>query len=260
LTATDGDSLVAIKCKRIIDGKTYNTETATQIAGSTNYCGQFDSGQYLYQTRFGAFFEYSYLYGSNDDDYDDIKPLTPEEARAWLEKNHGGDPDLIEKVFGQMPEAGSGEVKYTLRMPETLRDRLAALAKANDQSLNAWIVRCLESSASNSSVKLDHPMIAAKLRKADELLAQGKQLSEVLSALGISRFTYSWLRAHEPNKGEMFKADVKSVEMKPVKLATMSREPNKARFEVDVISVEMKPGKSSQGTVEKKPVKSSRTI
>ena len=44
-----------------------------------------------------------------------------------------------------MPEAGSGEAKYTLRMPDSLRDRLAERAKANNQSLNAWIVRCLES-------------------------------------------------------------------------------------------------------------------
>jgi len=50
-----------------------------------------------------------------------------------------------------MPEAGSGEVKYTLRMPEILRDRLAAVAKANDQSLNAWIVRCLESCANENA-------------------------------------------------------------------------------------------------------------
>ena len=71
--------------------------------------------------------------------------MTPEEARTWLEKNHSYEPALIEQLFGQMPEAGSGEVKYTLRMPESLRDRLASVAKANDQSLNAWIVRCLES-------------------------------------------------------------------------------------------------------------------
>jgi len=41
-----------------------------------------------------------------------------------------------------MPEAGSGEVKFTLRMPE--RTRLAENAEANKQLLNAWMVRCLE--------------------------------------------------------------------------------------------------------------------
>jgi hypothetical protein len=148
---------MAIKCKRIIDGKTYNTETATQITGLVEHHEHFESGAFLYQTRFGAFFLYSYLAGLNEQDFERIGPFTPEEARAWLEKNNSYNPELIEKLFGQMPEAGSGEVKYTLRMPESLRDRLAALAKGNDQSLNAWIVRCLETCAADSSI-MPHAM------------------------------------------------------------------------------------------------------
>ena len=138
---------MAIKCKRIIDGKTYNTETATQIAGWGGGDGPYERGSYLYQSRFGAFFHYSYLEGASEDDHETIEPLTPEQARSWLEKNQSYDPDLIEKLFGEMPEAGSGETKYTLRMPDSLKDRLAALAKANGQSLNAWMVRCLEACA-----------------------------------------------------------------------------------------------------------------
>src|SRR5882762_7814995 len=99
------ESVVAIKCKRIIDGKTYNTETATQIAGWGGGDGPYEQGDYLYQTRFGAFFRYSYVDGADENDYEKIEPLTPEEARAWLEKNHSYGPDLIEKLFGQMPEA-----------------------------------------------------------------------------------------------------------------------------------------------------------
>ncbi|HEU0082275.1 MAG TPA: toxin-antitoxin system HicB family antitoxin [Bradyrhizobium sp.] len=139
--------VMAIKCKRIIDGKTYNTETATQIIGWSQDEGPYEHGRYLYQTRFGAFFAYSYVDGADENDYEKIEPLTPEDARAWLEKNASYRPDLIEQFFGQMPEAGSGEIKYTLRLPESLRDRLAALAKANQQSLNAWMIRCLENCA-----------------------------------------------------------------------------------------------------------------
>jgi hypothetical protein len=138
---------VTIKCKRIIEGKTYNTETATQIAGWSDDDGPYDSGRYLYQTRFGAFFLYSYLEGRDEDDHESIQPFTPDQAREWLEKNLSHRADLIESLFGQMPEAGSGESKFTLRMPDSLRDRLAECAKANNQSLNAWIVRCLESCA-----------------------------------------------------------------------------------------------------------------
>lgn len=134
-----------IKCKRIIDGKTYNTETATQIAGHHDQSAlPYSSGEFLFQTRFGAFFEFSYYEGFGEDDWEKITPLTPEEAQNWLEKKVSWQPELIEQLFGEMPEAGSSEVKYTLRLPESLRNKLALLANQNGQSLNAWIVRCLE--------------------------------------------------------------------------------------------------------------------
>lgn len=146
---------MAFKCKRIIEGKTYNTETATQIAGRDNDDQEagYEGGEYLYQTRFGAFFLFSFLEwaGGGPDDLEEITPLTPELAREWLEKHQGDDVGLIERLFGEMPEAGSGEIKFTLRLPESLRDRLAERAKANNQSLNAWIVRCLEGCASSIS-------------------------------------------------------------------------------------------------------------
>lgn len=134
------------KCKRIIDGKTYNTETATMIGGYWNEENPpVTYGNFLYQTRFGAFFHYEESEGvAPEDDYQKVTPLSPDEARAWLEKYQSYDPDLIERLFGEMPEAGSGEVKFTLRMPDSLRTRLAAKAEANKQSLNAWMVRCLE--------------------------------------------------------------------------------------------------------------------
>lgn len=144
---------MAIKCKRIIDGKTYNTETATQIVGSSSLNEFSSRAAYLYQTRFGAFF----LYWFDDQEGEGITPWSPEQARDWLEKSHAHRPDLIEALFGQMPEAGSGEIKFTLRMPESLRDRLAARAKENNQSLNAWIVRCLETCAGSDGSEPPKP-------------------------------------------------------------------------------------------------------
>lgn len=132
------------KCKRIIDGKTYNTETATRVAGWDEREDHYTYGKYLYQTRFGAFFEYSFLDSVMDDDHQTISPLSPEDARKWLEERVSWDPELIEKLFGEMPEAGSGEARLTVRLPESLRNRLATRADENKQSLNAWIVRCLE--------------------------------------------------------------------------------------------------------------------
>lgn len=138
---------MAHKCKRIIDGKTYNTETATRIAGQDSDRGPYFVGDFLYQTRFGAFFNFTYLDGWGEGDHETITPLTSDEARTWLEQKMSWNPELIESHFGEMPEAGSGEIKYTLRLPESLRNRLAARAEENKQSLNAWIVRCLEGCA-----------------------------------------------------------------------------------------------------------------
>lgn len=138
---------MAIKCKRIIDGKTYNTETATELAGWDESPDEHPVtyGEHLFQNRFGAFFLYSYQSDGPDGPEEDLKPFSPEEARAWLEKYQR--VSVIEAVFGKMPEAGSGESKFTLRMPDSLHNRLAELAKADNQSLNAWIVRFLESGA-----------------------------------------------------------------------------------------------------------------
>lgn len=160
MTASDGEYPVAIKCKRIIDGKTYNTETATQIGGSVREEGPGEIAEYLYQNRFGVFFLYSLVEGFEEHDGERIVPYTPEQARKWLEQLSDGARQ-IETLFGEMPEAGSGEAKYTLRMPESLRDRLASYAKANNQSLNAWIVRCLESCAAeaDSTSQRDIPPI-----------------------------------------------------------------------------------------------------
>lgn len=142
---------MAFTIKRIIDGKTYNTETATHLAGFDQDHGPYEYGEHLYQNRLGVFFVAKYRSAGDEDDYARIEPLSPDLAQAWLEKNAGWRADLIEQLFGEMPEAGSAEVKYTLRMPESLRERLADRAKANAQSLNAWIIRCLESCAAEGA-------------------------------------------------------------------------------------------------------------
>lgn len=144
---------MAFKVKRIINGKTYNTETATEIEGFEDFSGSSNRGDFLFQTRFGAFFRLHYDERGDEYDYTTITPLTPDKAREWLEEKVSWQPELIEKLFGEMPEAGSGEVKFTLRMPESLRDRISTHAEQNKQSLNAWMIRCLERCATDGEPK-----------------------------------------------------------------------------------------------------------
>ena len=138
-----------IRFKRIVDGKTYNTETATRLAGWSNFTDPGlwhlqELGHILFQTRHGAFFLYKFDENQEpwDDAYQSITPLDPEQAQRWAEQYC--TVDVIESIFGEMPEAGDTEAKITLRMPEILRRRLAAMAESQGQSMNAAIVRCLE--------------------------------------------------------------------------------------------------------------------
>ena len=126
-----------IRCKRIIDGRTYNTETAILL-------GQWEADdepieEALFKTRHGAYFLYAFL-DSEPDEW--IVPQTPEEAQRWMEEHCR--PELTEAEFGHMPEAENPEARITLRMPETLRRRIATIAEERDQSVNAWLLRCVE--------------------------------------------------------------------------------------------------------------------
>ncbi len=134
------------RCKRIIDGRTYNTETASLL-------GRWASNDYpleeaLLKTRHGAYF----LFVSSEvsDPEEEIRPLELEAAQEWMEKHCRAE--LYEAEFGEMPEAGDPEARITLRIPETLRKRLAAIADNRKQSLNAWIQRCLERCATDEEV------------------------------------------------------------------------------------------------------------
>jgi hypothetical protein len=125
-----------IRCKRIIDGKTYNTETATLLGQGGSYDPPTEEA--LFKTRHGAYF----LYYSDNEADERIFPLGPEKAQKWMEDHHL--TTLIIAEFGEMQEAGDTEARITLRIPETLRKRVAEIARSRNQSLNAWMLRCLE--------------------------------------------------------------------------------------------------------------------
>lgn len=127
-------------CKRIIDGKSYNTETAAlvhEVSGraETEYEG-------LYQTKHGAFFLWWY---NSDYGAGGIKPMSDVEAHKWLESRNGSAA-TIEQYFGKFPEAGASESRLTLRLPGNLYNRVSASAAAANLSINTYIMRLLERS------------------------------------------------------------------------------------------------------------------
>ena len=83
--------------KRIIDGKSYNTETAQEIATWSNHYGCNDfkhCEESLYRTKKGAWFvageggamsKYAVQYGNAYGGGSCLEPITEGEAREWLE-------------------------------------------------------------------------------------------------------------------------------------------------------------------------------
>jgi hypothetical protein len=125
--------------KRIINGKSYNIHTATEVIGRENPYSSVSWS--LYQTRHGAFFE---VIADPNIGKTEFRPLADDEAQALLERhaNH-----LVEHYFGAMPEGGAAERRLTIRIPGNLADRLEAAAKSKGISLNSYAMRCFEQCA-----------------------------------------------------------------------------------------------------------------
>jgi len=123
--------------KRIIDGTTYDTDTATEVVSGDNFEWS-DAWWAMYQTRHGAFFE---VVCDHDGESHTFKPLSDDEALKLLEC-HGNH--LVEQYFGRFPEYGAAEKRLTLRIPIGLSRRIAAAAAAQKLDVNKYIQRTLE--------------------------------------------------------------------------------------------------------------------
>jgi hypothetical protein len=127
------------KIKRIINGKTYNTETATVVFETWHPHGASNAGKVLYQTRHGAFF---LLEVDHEGEEESFGPLTDVEAHKFLEEWKA--TDALEQCFGNFPEAGAAETRLTIRIPGNLATRVETAAKTKGMSLNSYAMRCFE--------------------------------------------------------------------------------------------------------------------
>jgi hypothetical protein len=101
--------------KQVIEGKTYNTETATCLAEASSNCSTRDYNfwkETLYRTKNGAYFiageggpmsSWSRSTGQNEwSGGSGIRVLTEAEAREWVERYAN---DEYEEIFGAAEEA-----------------------------------------------------------------------------------------------------------------------------------------------------------
>lgn len=132
--------------KRIIDGRRYDTETATEIYEWSDKAPS-DFGyieETLYCKRTGEYFLYGYggpmtryaereKYGSGFCYGSTIIPMTYEEARIWAEEHM--DADDYEREFGPTSEDGDGsDVVLSVRVSPATRETLRRLSKQTGRS------------------------------------------------------------------------------------------------------------------------------
>lgn len=144
--------------KRVIDGKTYNTDTST-VVGKYEYENNNgdDVEAAVYLNNGGAFFvlhqwEVGKDEGVRSKHY--MEPMTREEVDKLV-----ADQDnfqIIDEEALQAPpeaqvEAEPGATIY-LRVPATLKKRVDDAAQKESLSTNAWALRCMEGCLGRSPV------------------------------------------------------------------------------------------------------------
>ena len=135
--------------KKIIDGKMYNTETATELGCSSNSGDWRDFSHYcetLFRKRTGEFFllgqggpatKYAESVGQNQwSGGSRIMPMSWDEARDWVEKNLTSAE--YESIFGEVPEDDS-RVVVTLSLSAASLERAKRAASQSSTSLSAYI-------------------------------------------------------------------------------------------------------------------------
>ena len=132
--------------KRIIDGVTYNTDTATAVA-RWEYEDEngYDTEAVLYQTRGGAFF---IVHSWNTENKPKVYfESINRESIARLVERTDNLTIINEDILSDPPEATAeqspGATLY-LRIPSALKDQAESSAKSDGLSVNAWAMRCIE--------------------------------------------------------------------------------------------------------------------
>lgn len=140
--------------KKIISGAKYDTETAKEIGSWYNTADQHNFNyveETLYRTKSGRYFLHgeggaSSRYASHDPDGhsssgEKIIPLSRENAQEWAEEHMDGDE--YEAVFGEIPEAGSGNEPLSTHVSPQLKTMLWKMAEENKESLSVVVEKLL---------------------------------------------------------------------------------------------------------------------
>lgn len=135
--------------KKIIDGKVYNTETATRLGDWSNeyYCNDFKfASEELYRKKSGEFFLYGeggpmsmYAESTGNRSWSGgqtIKPFTAKEAYDWaMEKLTAS---AFEEIFGTVSEDETNHLLSVI-IPEDVFLSLKSMASASEKKVSEII-------------------------------------------------------------------------------------------------------------------------
>ena len=143
--------------RRVIDGKSYDTDTAVKVAVSEPWDDD-DRNEVratLYRTKGGAFFT---VYRTEREDVNEepeyihsFETMTRDEAHKWVMGEAGVPVELRENVFGEEPPEAEAEKEeeadpitmVSYRIPISLKREIDFAAKAAGESANTWVTKCL---------------------------------------------------------------------------------------------------------------------
>lgn len=132
--------------KRVIDGLTYNTDTAA-VAARYEYVDEkgYDVEATIYCNRGGALF-IVHKWAPGDQWRYHFEPTTRDEIQRLIEK--GTQIEIVdEAILSEPPEAVAETEKGAtiyIRVPASLKRRVDEAADADGLSGNVWAMRCVE--------------------------------------------------------------------------------------------------------------------
>jgi hypothetical protein len=143
--------------KRIVNGRTFNTDTSERIAQKQFEEPVFQSDPIewedtLYETRGGAFFVVHKKTWTDKDENDEwvrrekftFEPMTETEAHNFIMR---GETEVFHNPFEDPPEAEDDEERGAtvfVRVSADFKQRIDKAAEKAGLSTNAWALRCFE--------------------------------------------------------------------------------------------------------------------
>jgi hypothetical protein len=148
--------------RRTIDGKAYDTDTATLVASGDHNHELSQAWWSLYRTTAGAWFEVA---ADHDGVVEGFQPLTDAQARRWLERHAN---ELVEQYVGQAPEASSADHKGLRFSRRTLAAAIESTVSGQQTMEKIKILFVSANPTGTTPLKLDEEVreIEAKIRAA----------------------------------------------------------------------------------------------